>query len=184
MPPTAVQQAAEVVYGAPFKSDMFNSSRIGRPLLRIRDLATHDPGVYTTERHPREAVVKPGEVVVGMDGEFRAHLWQGPSSLLNQRMCLFRPVSGVPRAYVLESLREPLDLVERSKTGTTVIHLSKADIDGFRFPPSSREVLDSFASATEPVLDAVVRNAAEAKVLAAVRDELLPRLLSGGGDRR
>ena len=67
-----------------------------------------------------------------MDGEFRAHVWAGPHSLLNQRVCVFDPRDDVSRAFVLEAVKPLLRFFEATKAGTTVIHLGKRDIDTFR----------------------------------------------------
>jgi type I restriction enzyme S subunit len=81
----------EVVYGAPYASKHFNSEELGLPLIRIRDLANHEPGVYTEQEHSKGHIIEPGDIVVGMDGEFRLHVWKGPKSWLNQRVCHFEP---------------------------------------------------------------------------------------------
>ena len=174
-----VYRIADVIYGAPFKSEFFNARRTGRPLIRIRDLATHDPEVFTPEVHPRGHVVRPGDLVVGMDGEFRAHLWHGAEAWLNQRVCSFVPKQGVPRAYVHYSVESRLAFFERSKTGTTVIHLGKADIDTFRIlvPPGS--VLTAFGRAVDAIDGRVVVGEQESRTLSAIRDALLPKLISG-----
>jgi type I restriction enzyme S subunit len=170
---------ADVIYGAPFKSSFFNETRIGRPLIRIRDLATHDPVVFTIEEHPRGYLAQPGDLVVGMDGEFRAHLWRGPNAWLNQRLCCFRPKAGYPRALVHYSIESLLDFFERSKTGTTVIHLGKNDIDTFRVLVPPRPVVEAFGAAVDPLDMRVVAAARESRFLTKLRDTLLPRFTSG-----
>lgn len=170
---------ASVTYGAPFASQHFNSDGIGLPLLRIRDLATHQPQVFTPQQHPKGTRVQPGDLVVGMDGEFRAHLWKGPVSWLNQRVCMFQPNPGVPKSFVHFSIEEPLMFFETSKVGTTVTHLGKADIDEFRVIRPPEELLEAFAAVAEPMERRIVLNAQENSTLTAIRDALLPRLLSG-----
>jgi len=98
----SIYDIAHVVYGAAFASNLFNTEQRGLPLIRIRDLAHHTPEIYTPEIHPRQAVMQPGDIVVGMDGEFRAHHWKGPASLLNQRVCSFVPKSDVPSSLSSE----------------------------------------------------------------------------------
>ncbi len=66
----SIYEVAAVTYGAAFKSDLFGEE--GTPLLRIRDLATQIPSVRTVETLSRQRVVTRSDVVVGMDGEFRA----------------------------------------------------------------------------------------------------------------
>ena len=175
----SIYEFAAVKYGAPFSSLLFNSKGVGLPLIRIRDLATHAPEVFTPEVHPRATHIRPGDVVVGMDGEFRVHHWQGEEALLNQRVCLFAPQPGVPRTYLSRVLRGPLMEFERGKTGTTVIHLGKSDIDTFQVPIPSSTELRSFGEITEPLLEMLLLKARQSRTLAALRDTLLPKLISG-----
>lgn len=168
-----------MVYGAPLKSRLFNDDRRGIPIIRIRDLSHHSPGVYTTEQHPRGYLVQPGDVVVGMDGEFRAHIWRGPEAWLNQRVCCFRPLSSVPAFFLKMSIERPLKFFEYAKSGTTVIHLGKKDIDTFRLLKPRADVLRAFGGIVEPLRIRIIGLAAQSRTLAALRDTLLTKLLSG-----
>jgi type I restriction enzyme S subunit len=174
-----VYELANVVYGAPFASKLFNATGAGKPLIRIRDLQTHSPSVFTTERHAKGTLIRPGDIIVGMDGEFRLHYWTGPEAWLNQRLCSFQPLPSVPTMYLGEALRAPLDYVERSETATTVIHLGKYDIDRFELLRPDKVSLAAFDSITSPMLKLIVQSATESSRLAILRDYLLPRLLSG-----
>nr|MBA2527912.1 hypothetical protein [Pyrinomonadaceae bacterium] len=172
-------QYAEVAYGAAFSSAQFNARREGMPLIRIRDLATFEPEVWTSEQHPRATVIEPGDLVVGMDGEFRAQIWLGERALLNQRVCSFRPKEGVPLSFLWQAIRIDLAFYEQAKTGTTVIHLGKNDIDKFTAPAPSAEQLDAYGRKAEPLVAKLVSNAQESRTLAMLRDALLPKLISG-----
>ena len=175
----SIYDFAEVVYGAPFASNQFNARQRGLPLIRIRDLTTHEPRVWTEQVHRKGHRIEPGDIVVGMDGEFRLHVWKGPGAWLNQRVCHFEPKSGVPRAYLSVALSEPLASFERGKVGTTVIHLGKSDIDTFQMLHPSQRLLGVFGRIAEPLLDRTVANALESRALAQTRDSLLPKLMSG-----
>ncbi len=174
-----IYDLASVIYGAPFASSKFNGEGIGRPLIRIRDLRDEAPGVYTPEVHPKGYVVQAGDIVVGMDGEFRAYLWGGEEAWLNQRVCVFAPKPGVPAAFVRSTIEPLLAHVEATETATTVIHLGKNDIDRFRALVPSREVLLAFANVVAPMYERIVSNKQAARTLATLRDTLLPRLISG-----
>lgn len=173
----SVYDVATVTYGAPFKSALFGED--GVPLLRIRDLGKDQPGVRTTEERPGARLVQRRDLVVGMDGEFRVHPWHGPAAWLNQRVCAFDPLPGVSRVFLYEALKKPLAFFEATKGGTTVIHLGKKDIDTFELPTLGPDGMRAFAEAADPLLDLAVALRAEARQLAAVRDELLPRLVAG-----
>ena len=89
-----LMSVVEFVFGEPFDSDFFNGDKLGRPLIRIRDLKTFIPQFFSTECRSKETIVQPGEVLVGMDAEFRPTIWCGEPGLLNQRVCLARPRVG------------------------------------------------------------------------------------------
>lgn len=175
----SVYEFADVIYGAPFSSKQFNAEDEGVPLIRIRDLASHKPGVSTVQVHKKGHMIEAGDIIVGMDGEFRLHIWKGPRAWLNQRVCHFQPKAGVPKAYLAEALKEPLAFFERGKVGTTVIHLGKSDIDTFKLICPGERLLDAFARVAEPLVEATVSNAQQSRTLAQTRDLLLPKLMSG-----
>jgi type I restriction enzyme S subunit len=174
-----IYEVAEVRYGAPFSSKHFNMERRGHPLVRIRDLVTQRPEVFTDEVHPNGRKIDSGDILVGMDGEFRPVIWKGGEAWLNQRVCQFIPRGTAGTAFVYLSILEPLAEFERSKVGTTVTHLGKADIDTFRVIHPGDAILSQFTTLTQPLIERSLANAAEARLLTDLRDALLPRLLSG-----
>ena len=79
----------DVIYGAPYKSALFNDKKQGLPLIRIRDLKTYTPQYYTKEVLPNTEYVECGDIIAGMDAEFIPHIWRGEKGVLNQRLCKF-----------------------------------------------------------------------------------------------
>jgi type I restriction enzyme, S subunit len=175
----SICEIANVIYGAPFASSLFNADKLGKPLIRIRDLPNESPAVFTTEVHPKGYLLKPGDIAVGMDGEFRAYLWAGVESWLNQRVCVFAPKYGYSAAFVRNSIFAPLAQVEATETATTVIHIGKNDIDRFLVVIPDEPVAAAFKRLCQPWYDQVVANKQQSRTLAAIRDSLLPELLSG-----
>ncbi|TSD56771.1 restriction endonuclease subunit S [Variovorax sp. KBS0712] len=175
----SVYSAAKVIYGAPFASAQFNVDGIGKPLIRIRDLRDESPSIYTQEAHPKGYMVQPGDVVVGMDGEFRAYLWGGEECWLNQRVCVFAPQQGFSAAYVRSSIIPMLARVEASETATTVIHLGKNDIDRFKIVIAEKRVREAFGLVADPLYQRIVVSKQLIRTLTDLRDTLLPRLISG-----
>jgi type I restriction enzyme, S subunit len=175
----SIYEIASVIYGAPFASSLFNSRGEGKALIRIRDLADESPAVWTTEVHPKGYIVRAGDIVVGMDGEFRAFLWGGEDAWLNQRVCVFAPKPGFSAAFVRNTIFEPLAQIEATETATTVIHLGKNDIDRFVVVIPDEKVREAFARICQPLYDQIVANKQQSRTLAALRDTLLPKLLSG-----
>lgn len=176
---SSVYSIATVTYGAPFASKLFKATLPGMPLVRIRDLKDERPGVFTEEKHPKGYLIQPGDIVVGMDGEFRSYVWGGDEAWLNQRVCVFTPVGEACSAFVRLSIVPLLAAVEASETATTVIHLGKNDIDRFKITMPSSEVLKRFGTVTNPIYNRFVKNKQQIQTLANLRDTLLPRLISG-----
>ena len=175
----SIYEASDVIYGAPFKSSLFNQEKKGYPLIRIRDLKTYAPQFWTEENHPKGVIIRAGELVVGMDAEFRPHIWLGEEAYLNQRLCHFKPKGYFTRLFVCETIRPQLMFHENSSVGTTVIHLGKKEIDSFKtlIPPNN--IIHGFGETTEPILEQIVNNSKENRNLKSLRDTLLPKLISG-----
>ncbi|MEW1697820.1 restriction endonuclease subunit S [Streptomyces sp. NPDC091278] len=171
--------ALRVTFGAPFASSEFSDEGTGRPLLRIRDLKTFNPQVWTTQHLEKELVVNPGDVVAGMDAEFRPTFWLGDAAVMNQRVLHAASRVGGGSALAREALRAPLAKVEGYKTGTTVAHLNKSDLSTLVVHVPSEGATSRFQSAAEPLRQRLVAAAMESRVLAALRNTLLPQLMSG-----
>jgi type I restriction enzyme S subunit len=64
-------------------------------------------------------------------------------------------------------------------TGTTVLHLAKDAVPSFRFACPPPELVKSFDSLASSVLHRLQAIQQESNALAALRDTLLPKLISG-----
>ncbi len=170
----------DVVYGAPYKSSLFNEDKKGLPLIRIRDLKTNSPQIYTPEILPTTEYVDAGDIIAGMDAEFIPYMWLGDKGVLNQRCCKFKGKDHrISNFYILNLVKPKLEYVQSYKTGTTVSHLGKADIDRFHFVTPPLEVILSFSEMIDSMKNEVVTRAQESCRLAKLRDTLLPKLMSG-----
>lgn len=175
----SIYKISDVIYGAPFKSNLFNQENKGFPLIRIRDLKTFKPQNWTEEVHPKGTKIFAGDLVVGMDAEFRPHFWLGNPAWLNQRVCHFRPKKNFSKLFVREIIRPQLAFFENSSVGTTVIHLGKADIDTFKSIIPTNVVLIHFEEISNSIFETIINNSKEIQELTNLRDTLLPKLISG-----
>ena len=170
----------KVVYGAPYKSAKFNDNGEGLPLIRIRDLKDCNPQFYTPEILPQTEYVNMGDIVAGMDAEFVPHIWKGNTGLLNQRVCKLMPQqTSISNLFVLYLMKPELEFVQSYKTGTTVSHLGKADIDKFVVVLPPLKVVEECSKILDSILQRIKNISAESRNLSLLRDTLLPRLMSG-----
>lgn len=175
-----IYEYIDVIYGAPYKSSLFNTDKNGYPLIRIRDLRTFNPQFYTSEILPNTEYIYPGDVVAGMDAEFIPTLWLGEKGILNQRCCKFVPKrKNISNYYILYLLMPELLYVQNYKTGTTVSHLGKADIDRIKVITPPIEIIEKFSTMVNPLFSKKIKTACENRILIQLRDTLLPRLMSG-----
>ena len=170
---------ANIIYGAPFASKQFNTEGVGKPIIRIRDLKEQQFATYTTEVHPKGYLLQPGDIVVGMDGEFRPYIWGNDEAWLNQRVCVFVNKRPSGKAFLYFTIKPLLYAIEQTQVATTVIHIGKKDYDAFKVTLPNDEILDKFDELTEPIIKQIVSNCFENKRLENLRGVLLPKLMSG-----
>lgn len=176
----SIYELVEIVYGFPFKSKYFNSEKKGLPLIRIRDLKDGQSNVYTEEVCDLKFNLENGDLVAGMDGEFRLYIWSGIRSALNQRVCKFVPKHKyVPDFFIFSLMKPYLHYYENTKVGTTVIHLGKADFDDIKISIPPITLLVKFGEETNEWFSKVKNNNNQIRTLTALRDTLLPKLMSG-----
>ena len=176
----SIYEVTDVIFGAPFKSEIFNGEKVGMPLIRIRDLKTFNPQIFTTEINSKAEVVEAGDIVAGMDAEFRPCIWLGEKGLLNQRVCKFKQNRKSIHPFFVYATVEPhLAFYQNYKTGTTVSHLGKNDIDKIKIIVPSDKILFEFKQTIANGFDLLVLKHKERQQLIELRDALLPKLMSG-----
>jgi len=124
-----------ILSGFPFDSKNFDKE-IGLPLIRIRDLANTDTKIRYNGNFLKEFTINSGDLLVGMDGEFRPYLWKGNLSLLNQRVCKITTSNDdiLNQNFIFYSIKKGLFHYELINIGTTVIHISKTNIEKIKIP--------------------------------------------------
>lgn len=119
---------ASVQNGSPFESHLFSNAS-GFPLIRIRDVGAQDTKTYFQGEYDSAYIVNRGDIVIGMDGEFRCARWAGRPALLNQRVCRVKVQDErVLEAWMFLILPIYLKGVEEATSSVTVKHLSSKTI--------------------------------------------------------
>ena len=163
-------QVATVLNGFAFSSSFFSRTN-GVPLLRIRDVtSTATEALYSGE-YDEEYLVNPGELVVGMDGNFNAAIWNGPTALLNQRVCKLAPDARFfDRRFLSYLLPGYLKAINDETSSVTVKHLSSRTVQDIPLPlPPTNEqkqiadTLDTFFTDLDSAVAALKRVQANLK---------------------
>ena len=123
-----LRDVATVLNGFAFASSRFSKVR-GTPLVRIRDVGRDTTSCCYDGSYDPSYLIRKGDLLVGMDGEFKAARWAGPDALLNQRVCKIDvdPSLFEPRFLDL-ILPAYLSAIHRNTSAQTVTHLSSKTI--------------------------------------------------------
>ena len=166
---------ADVQYGFAFDGSLFNTTGDGTPIIRIRNIPNGTTEDYTTETADEQYVVKNGEIVVGMDGEFHINAWGGDEAYLVQRTCRIKPHNPGMNGWLLWAIYEPIKFFEKTVVGATVAHLGKKHIDTIVLLTAPDKYYEYFAAFFDKRQVLINQN----RKLAEARDRLLPKLMSG-----
>ena len=132
---TRLIEIAQPSYGFAFHSGHFNSERRGMPLIRIRDISKTDTEAYFEGNYDPYYLVRKGDYLVGMDGDFNLRRWVGRDALLNQRVMRINSWRcSVNPEFVKLPLQFVLDHLHGTTSLTTVKHLSAKQVNGIEIP--------------------------------------------------
>lgn len=116
---------ATIQYGYAFDSKCFTDDSSQMPLIRIRDVVRGYSETFYNGEYPEGYIIKAGELLIGMDGEFNIARWQSRDALLNQRVCKITASSeNLDEQYLHYFMKVCLKAIEDETPFVTVKHLS------------------------------------------------------------
>lgn len=168
-------EIATIRYGYPFNAKKFNTEGLGTPIIRIRNIPDSTTADFTSESVDSKYIVRRGDILVGMDGEFHINSWADKNAYLVQRVCTIDPSDENIRGYLFWAIQAPIKFFEATITGATVAHLGKKHLDSIDIiiPPIS--LIEPFNSYFHERLNLMV----SIRKLIVAKSILLPRLISG-----
>jgi type I restriction enzyme S subunit len=155
----AIGSALKLTSGFPFPSSRFSEEE-GVPLIRIRDIVRSSIETRYLGPYSPSYVVRRGDVLIGMDGDFNVVRWRNEDALLNQRVLKIEVAdeSMVDLGFAFYWLAPYIEKVNAATAATTVKHLSIKDVKKAigRIPgvPAQRKIAAVLSS-----LDAAIERA-------------------------
>ena len=130
----------DILSGCAFPSNGFNKNN-GVPLIRIRDILSGKTETYYEGSYDLKYLIKKGDLLVGMDGDFNREYWKGTDALLNQRVCKITPnPETLDKNFLYHFLQKELDKIHATTDVVTVKHLSVKKIQDIKIRlPSLKE---------------------------------------------
>lgn len=193
---STVSDVADVIKGRSYSSEDLKPSRTALVTLK----SFKRGGGYRADglkpfigSYNREQVVTPGELIVAFtDVTQAAEVVGKPAIVLSDPLYdtlvasldvgIVRPKHadlGIGFLYCLFTTPAFSDHTYARSTGTTVLHLSKDAVPSFKFVRPGPKVSKCFENIVHPMLARIEASELECRTLAALRDTLLPKLLSG-----
>jgi type I restriction enzyme, S subunit len=125
--------------------------------------------------------IRLGDVADILNGsEFTPTIWLGKKGYLNQRVCFIKPNKDyIHNYFIYEVIKPYMKFFEHSKSGTKVIHLGKSDIDTIKVILPPKDLLVDLKDLINPIYTKMLEVSKENFILNELRDNLLPKLLSG-----
>lgn len=178
--PVPLSDTAQFINGKAFTKD---ASGTGRVVVRIAELNSGLGGstVYSDIDVPDQHVARPGDLLFAWSGSLTLHRWFRKEAIVNQHIFKVSPNNGYPLWLVYELVRQKLEEFKAiaADKATTMGHIQRKHLDEPVPAPSRTQI-----AAKDDLMSALWQRGLEAQMenetLAATRDSLLPRLISGG----
>lgn len=175
--------------GFPFSSDYFDQEE-GIRLIRIRDLVgSGDETFYRGAFDPRW-LVKPRDILIGMDGDFNIVHWKGDEALLNQRILKANEKTNglIEQSFFYYWCGPVLVQIHNRTAATTVKHLSIKDIEKAKglFPTKSeqRRIAEILSTVDEAIEQTEALIAKYQQIKAGLMHDLFTRGVTPDGHLR
>lgn len=131
---------AEILNGYAFESRKFSQVK-GFPLLRIRDVGKNVTECFYDGEYDSTYIIRKGDLLVGMDGDFNSAVWTGDAAILNQRVCkVFANRNYYDPKFLEIVLPAYLKEINKNTSSVTVKHLSSKSVGEIPLPlPPQKE---------------------------------------------
>ena len=152
------------------------------PVLKIKELSSgiSENSDWATSNVKPEYIVENGDVIFAWSASLMVKVWDGEKCVLNQH--LFKVTSqGFPKWFYLYWCKYHLDeFVSISLShATTMGHIKRGDLDTAMVKVPKPQELALMTEQMTPLLEKQIINAKQIKTLEKLRDNLLPKLMSG-----
>ena len=134
-----LHELCNIQYGYAFDSASFTDDASYTPLVRIRDVKRGYSETYYSGAYSDEYIIRAGDLLVGMDGEFNAAKWKSRDALLNQRVCKIIAKKETDGEYLRFALSVALKIIEERTAFVTVKHLSVKELNKIKIQAPSYE---------------------------------------------
>ena len=156
---------------------------IGLPVLKIKELrqgSCDDSSELCSLSIKPEYIIHDGDVIFSWSGSLLVDIWCGGTCGLNQH--LFKVTSDIYDKwfyYLWTAHHLARFIAIAADKATTMGHIKREELAKAEVLIPCEEDYASLNSIMQPIFELIISNRIESRKLAALRDELLPKLMSG-----
>ena len=156
---------------------------IGLPVLKIKELrqgSCDDSSELCSLSIKPEYIIHNGDVIFSWSGSLLVDIWCGGTCGLNQH--LFKVTSDVYDKwfyYLWTAHHLARFIAIAADKATTMGHIKREELAKAEVLIPCEEDYTSLTSIMQPIFELIISNRIEGRKLAVLRDELLPKLMSG-----
>lgn len=160
-----------------------SENEIGIPVLKIKELRQGSCDASSELCSPSiksEYIIRDGDIVFSWSGSLLVDIWCGGTCGLNQH--LFKVTSKTYDKwfyYLWTSHHLDRFIAIAADKATTMGHIKREELSKAEVTIPSREDYNEIGAVLQPMIDLIIANRVENRKLASLRDELLPKLMSG-----
>lgn len=174
-----IEDLARYVNGRAFTK---GATGTGRMVIRIAELNSGPGGstVYNDVAAAPDNVAQPGDLLFAWSGSLDVYRWHRDEAIINQH--IFKVVCAqYPQWFVHHQLREAMPFFQdiAADKATTMGHIKREHLSQALLALPPKDLLAAADKVFRPLYARQLANERESLTLAALRDTLLPKLLSG-----
>jgi type I restriction enzyme S subunit len=173
-------EIASFVNGFAFKPSHWGDT--GRPIIKIKQLKQGvAPDTPRCHQHDvkRDFWVEPGDLLFSWSADLGVYRWSYEPGLLNQHLFTVRPSGTLSLAFLFRTLDRAMPQFRDRAQGTTMRHIKRSALSEVAAAVPHQTLVDLFTSAVEPADLEVISLRQSIGRLSALRDLLLPKLVTG-----
>jgi type I restriction enzyme S subunit len=185
---STLYEIADFANGAAYRDMHFSKENAGLPVIKIAELKSGVTGStrFTMTDLGDRYRLETKEILFSWSGNpdtsIDTFIWDGGPAWLNQHIFRVRENGRASRARIfsqLKALRPVFAEIARNKQTTGLGHVTIADMKRLMICEPSIEVAVAFDKYASPLMEQIISNQLQIRSLIAMRDALLPELISG-----
>lgn len=185
---SVVYDWAEYINGAAYKDSHFSEAINGLPIIKIAELKSgiSSGTKYTNVNLGDKYKIETGNILLSWSGSpetsIDTFLWVGGAGWLNQHIFNVIPKTYESRTFVyflLKYLKPKLINIAKNKQTTGLGHITVKDLKELKVINPGSKLIKSFDLIASPILQRIQQSMEENIYLSRIRNNLLPKLISG-----